>query len=166
MEKLNLQGRALLAPAFLYFTDLLLRHKHHADHAGTDMGADGGAKLGHPAAGQLEILVHVVVHRCNKLLIIAVEQRIAVARVNTAERVQLLEHGDQRTGASAALVHELDLAVLQGQHRLDAERAARSKARAEALLAQKNLDKRDMQLAEARLRRALVRSSVAARKDI
>ena len=45
-------------------------------------------------------------------------------------------------------------------------RAARSKARAEALLAQKNLDKRDMQLAEARLRRALVRSSVAARKDI
>ena len=40
---------------------------------------------------------------------------------------------------------------------IDAERAARSKARAEALLAQKNLDKRDMQLAEARLRRALVR---------
>ena len=35
MEKLNLQGRALLAPAFLYFTGLLLRHKHHADHAGT-----------------------------------------------------------------------------------------------------------------------------------
>ena len=35
---------------------------------------------------------------------------------------------------------------------IDAERAARSKARAEALLAQKNLDKRDMQLAEARLR--------------
>ena len=32
---------------------------------------------------------------------------------------------------------------------IDAERAARSKARAEALLAQKNLDKRDMQLAEA-----------------
>ena len=49
---------------------------------------------------------------------------------------------------------------------IDAERAARSKARAEVLLAQKNLDKRDMQLAEARLRRALVRSSVAARKDI
>ena len=47
---------------------------------------------------------------------------------------------------------------------IDAARAARSKA--EALLAQKNLDKRDMQLAEARLRRALVRSSVAARKDI
>ena len=123
-RQLNLQGRALLAPAFLYFTGLLLRHKHHADHAGTDMGADGGAKLGHTAAGQLEILVHVVVYRCNKLLIIAVEQRIAVARVNTAERVQLLEHGDKRAGASAALVHQLDSAILQGQHRLDAERAA------------------------------------------
>ena len=49
---------------------------------------------------------------------------------------------------------------------IDAERAARSKARAEEMLAQKNLDKRDMELAEARLRRALVRSSVAARKDI
>ena len=68
--------------------------------------------------------MHVVVYRCNKLLIIAVEQRIAVARVNTAERVQLLEHGDQRAGASAALVHQLDGTVLQGQHRLDAERAA------------------------------------------
>ena len=49
---------------------------------------------------------------------------------------------------------------------IDAERAARSKARAEEILAQKNLDKRDMELAEARLKRALVRSSVAARKDI
>ena len=48
----------------------------------------------------------------------------------------------------------------------DAERAARSKTRAEEMLAQKNLDKRDMELAEARLKRALVRSSVAARKDI
>lgn len=49
---------------------------------------------------------------------------------------------------------------------IDAERAARSKARAEEALAQKNLDKREMELAEARLKRALVRSSVAARKDI
>ena len=49
---------------------------------------------------------------------------------------------------------------------IDAERAARSKARAEEILAQKNLDKRDLELAEARLKRALVRSSVVARKDI
>ena len=49
---------------------------------------------------------------------------------------------------------------------IDTERAARSKARAEETLAQKNLDKREMELAEARLKRALVRSSVAARKDI
>ena len=62
-----------------------------------------------------------------------------------------------------ALPHGALQDVLKRDH---AERAARSKARAEALLAQKNLDKRDMQLAEARLRRALVRSSVAARKDI
>ena len=43
---------------------------------------------------------------------------------------------------------------------IDAERAARSKARAEALLAQKNLDKRDYELAQARLKRALVRTSI------
>lgn len=49
---------------------------------------------------------------------------------------------------------------------IDTERAARSKARAEETLARKNLDKREMELAEARLKRALVRSSVAARKDI
>ena len=49
---------------------------------------------------------------------------------------------------------------------IDTERAARSKARAEETLAQKDLDKREMELAEARLKRALVRSSVAARKDI
>ena len=69
------------------------------------------------------------------------------------------------------------LSMLKGECRLlattfewadaiDAERAARSKTRAEEMLAQKNLDKRDMELAEARLKRALVRSSVAARKDI
>lgn len=40
-----------------------------------------------------------------------------------------------------------------GRHRRRARR--RSKTRAEEMLAQKNLDKRDMQLAEARLRRAL-----------
>ena len=78
-------------------------------------------------------------------------------------------HGNRakRLHAAAHLAsgNQSSLAVHM-QHRLDAERAARSKARAEALLAQKNLDKRDMQLAEARLRRALVRSSVAARKDI
>ena len=64
------------------------------------------------------------------------------------------------------------LSMLKGECRLlattfewadaiDAERAARSKTRAEEMLAQKNLDKRDMELAEARLKRALVRSSVA-----
>ena len=48
---------------------------------------------------------------------------------------------------------------------LDKERAERSKARAEAILAQKT-DAREMELAQARLKRALVRSSVAARKGL
>ena len=46
---------------------------------------------------------------------------------------------------------------------IDKVRAERSKARAEELLAQKNLDARELELAQARLKRALVRSNVAAR---
>ena len=46
---------------------------------------------------------------------------------------------------------------------IDKERAERSKARAEELLAQKNLDARELELAQARLKRALVRSNVSAR---
>lgn len=49
---------------------------------------------------------------------------------------------------------------------IDAERAQRSKARAEAVLTQKNADARELELAEARLKRALVRSSVASRKGV
>ena len=48
---------------------------------------------------------------------------------------------------------------------IDKERAERSKARAEAILAQK-ADAREMELAQARLKRALVRSSVASRKGL
>ena len=48
---------------------------------------------------------------------------------------------------------------------IDKERAERSKVRAEAILAQK-ADAREMELAQARLKRALVRSSVAARKGL
>ena len=48
---------------------------------------------------------------------------------------------------------------------IDKERAERSKARAEVILAQKT-DAREMELAQARLKRALVRSSVAARKGL
>ena len=49
---------------------------------------------------------------------------------------------------------------------IDRERAERSKARAEAVLAQKGADKRELELAEARLKRALVRSSVASRQNL
>lgn len=69
------------------------------------------------------------------------------------------------------------LSMLSGQCRLlattfewaddiDTERVARSKARAEAILAQKGIDAHEVELAEARLKRALVRSSVANRKNI
>lgn len=64
------------------------------------------------------------------------------------------------------------LSVMNGEARLvattwewadqiDAERAERSKARAEKILAQSDADARDLELAQARLKRALVRSSVA-----
>ena len=71
-------------------------------------------------------------------------------------------------GQLQLLARHIDIctALGMGEAHIKLEDGTVSKARAEALLAQKNLDKRDMQLAEARLRRALVRSSVAARKDI
>lgn len=46
---------------------------------------------------------------------------------------------------------------------IDKERVARSKAKAEAILAQRGLDAHEIELAEARLKRALVRGSVAGR---
>ena len=49
---------------------------------------------------------------------------------------------------------------------IDRERAQRSKIRAEAVLAQKGIDKHELELAEARLKRALVRSSVASRQNL
>ena len=44
--------------------------------------------------------------------------------------------------------------------KIDQARAEASKKRAEEILAQKNLDKRDYELAQARLKRALVRTSI------
>ena len=44
---------------------------------------------------------------------------------------------------------------------IDTERAERARKKAEEKLAQKNLDDREQQMAEARLRRALVRTHVA-----
>ena len=63
------------------------------------------------------------------------------------------------------------LSVLDGDVRLvattwewaediDQARAEASKKRAEEILAQKNLDKRDYEMAQARLKRALVRTSI------
>ena len=63
------------------------------------------------------------------------------------------------------------LSVLDGEVRLvattwewaeeiDQARAEASKKRAEEILAQKNLDQKDYELAQARLKRALVRTSI------
>ena len=72
-----------------------------------------------------------------------------------------LEDGTQRSAACMGGM----LSMFGGEcaDSIDKERAERSKARAEELLAQKNLDARELELAQARLKRALVRSNVAAR---
>ena len=68
------------------------------------------------------------------------------------------------------------LSMLGGQCRLlattfewadtiDTERVARSKARAEAILSRKDVDAHEIELAEARLKRALVRGSVAGNRN-
>lgn len=49
---------------------------------------------------------------------------------------------------------------------IDKERAERSRARAQAVLDENKADARQIELAQARLKRALVRSSVANRKGI
>ena len=47
---------------------------------------------------------------------------------------------------------------------IDAERAERSRKRAESMLGQKDASNTDIQLAEARLKRALIRTNVASRR--
>ena len=47
---------------------------------------------------------------------------------------------------------------------IDAERAERSRKRAESMLGQKDASNTDIQLAEARLKRALIRTNVATRR--
>ncbi len=61
------------------------------------------------------------------------------------------------TGGKARLV----ATTWEWAEEIDKARAEASRQRAEAVLAQKDADARDMELAQARLRRALVRSSVA-----
>ena len=58
--------------------------------------------------------------------------------------------------------HEVRLVATTWQwaEEIDQARAEASKKRAEEILAQKNLDKRDYEMAQARLKRALVRTSV------
>ena len=114
-----------------------------------------------------------------------------VCRAIDGDIAILARHGDYCTALGMGEAHIVDaegqsrraacmgglLSVLDGEVRLvattwewaeeiDQARAEASKKRAEEILAQKNLDRRDYELAQARLTRALVRSSVAARKGL
>ena len=87
-------------------------------------------------------------------------------------RAVVISGGNRRTAACiGGMLSVVDGAVtlvpttFEWAEDIDKERAERSKARAEAILAQKT-DAREMELAQARLKRALVRSSVAARKGL
>ena len=108
-----------------------------------------------------------------------------VCRAIDGDLAILAKHGDYCTALGMGEAHIVDaegqrrraacmggmLTVLDGTVRLvattwewaeeiDQARAEASKKRAEELLAQKNLDKRDYELAQARLKRALVRTSI------
>ena len=108
-----------------------------------------------------------------------------VCRAIDGDLAILAKHGDYCTALGMGEAHIVDaegqhrraacmgglLSVLDGEVRLvattwewaeeiDQARAEASKKRAEEILAQKNLDKRDYELAQARLKRALVRTSI------
>ena len=79
----------------------------------------------------------------------------------------VMEDGSRRTAACIGGM----LSVMNGKCRvlattwewkedIDEERAAKAKARAEKLLEDKNMDERDYRMAEARLKRALLRLDV------
>ncbi len=93
--------------------------------------------------------------------------------IGMGEARVILPDGTVRRGACIGGM----LSMMRGECRLlattfewaeeiDEARAARSRARAEALLAQTSLDEKTIVLAQARLKRALVRSSVASRKKL
>ena len=107
-----------------------------------------------------------------------------VCRAIDGDIAILARHGDYCTALGMGEAHIVDadghrraacmgglLSVLDGEVRLvattwewaeeiDQARAEASKKRAEEILAQKNLAQRDYELAQARLKRALVRTSI------
>ena len=112
-----------------------------------------------------------------------------VCRAIDGDLAILAKHGDYCTALGMGEAHIVDaegqrrraacmgglLSVLDGEVRLvattwewaeeiDQARAEASKKRAEEILAQKNLDQRDYELAQARLKRALVRTSIHSNK--
>ena len=90
-----------------------------------------------------------------------------VAAIETGEIKIHTENGQTRyAAASEGFVHvssdlvRILVSSCEWAEEIDQARAEASKKRAEEILAQKNLDKRDYELAQARLKRALVRTSI------
>ena len=90
-----------------------------------------------------------------------------VAAIETGEIKIHTEDGQTRyAAASEGFVHvtgelvRILVSSCEWAEEIDQARAEASKKRAEEILAQKNLDKRDYELAQARLKRALVRTSI------
>ena len=90
-----------------------------------------------------------------------------VAAIETGEIKIHTENGQTRyAAASEGFVHvsselvRILVSSCEWAEEIDQARAEASKKRAEEILAQKNLDKRQYELAQARLKRALVRTSI------
>mgnify|MGYP001031392547 FL=1 len=90
-----------------------------------------------------------------------------VAAIETGEIKIHTENGQTRyAAASEGFVHvsselvRILVSSCEWAEEIDQARAEASKKRAEEILAQKNLAQRDYELAQARLKRALVRTSV------
>ena len=90
-----------------------------------------------------------------------------VAAIETGEIKIHTENGQTRyAAASEGFVHvssdlvRILVSSCEWAEEIDQARAEASKKRAEEILAQKNLDQKDYELAQARLKRALVRTSI------
>ena len=101
--------------------------------------------------------VCILARHCNYMTALGMgEARVTLAD-GTVRRAACIGGMLAVTGGRARLV----ATTWEWAEEIDKARAEASRQRAEAVLAQKGADARELELAQARLRRALVRSSVA-----
>ena len=101
--------------------------------------------------------VCILARHCNYMTALGMgEARVTLAD-GTVRRAACIGGMLAVTGGRARLV----ATTWEWAEEIDKARAEASRQRAEAVLAQKDADARELELAQARLRRALVRSSVA-----